>query len=54
MDTWKRVPVSKAIEKKMQIITCCKCKDPAVALDHHFPYDNYHNRCAKHWGETDK
>lgn len=45
---WRRAIKPKKNEK---IITCCKCKRPAILLDHFYPYHIDHNLCEIHQKE---
>lgn len=47
VDSW--TCVDKKDAKGKEIIPCCKCKRPAVTLDHHRPYDNQDNLCKEHY-----
>lgn len=49
MDSWKRMTLARAKREKRAIIPCSMCKNPAVSLDHLWPYDILYNRCAEHY-----
>lgn len=46
-EVWKRVAAKKADPK--DIIRCCMCDQPAVSLDHLWPYHSEMTRCAEHF-----
>lgn len=48
-DSWKRMTLARAKREKRPIIRCSMCKEPAVSLDHMWPYDILYNRCAEHY-----
>jgi len=47
--SWVRIEKEELIKKGGEIITCCKCNNPAVSLDHHYPYMIDFNLCKKHF-----
>ena len=47
--TWERMTKAQAKRQKKTIIPCFMCKNPAVSLDHLYPYHQEMNRCAKHY-----
>ncbi len=46
---WKRVTKTKAAKKGLKIIKCVYCDNPAVSLDHLWPYCNDHTVCKNHF-----
>ena len=48
---WRQVSFAKA--KKDKIIKCCACPEPAVQLDHLYPYEGHFNRCINHLEEVE-
>jgi len=51
-ESWKRVDIKKA--KEADIIRCAFCNNPAVRLDHLWPYYCETNSCEKHLNEFKK
>lgn len=45
---WERVTLEQAIKQKSKIITCSYCQNPAISLDHFWPYHSEMNYCADH------
>lgn len=45
---WKRMTLARALKEKRTIIKCCHCKNPAIRLDHYYPYMLDMNACADH------
>lgn len=45
---WKRIKKSE-LKKDDRVITCWKCKRPAVVVSHYYPYEGYEsNLCIVH------
>lgn len=43
---WKRMTLARAKKENRSIIMCAKCKiNPAISLDHHYPWMNDYNLC---------
>ena len=51
-ESWKRVDIKKA--KEGNIIRCAFCNNPAVKLDHLWPYYCEMNACKKHLDDFKK
>lgn len=47
-DGWKRMTMKRALKENRKIILCCQCNEPAVSLDHFYPYMSNRNFCQKH------
>lgn len=47
-DTWARVS-SISIRNRAKIILCNLCDNPAVSLDHGWPYNKERTLCAQHF-----
>lgn len=45
---WQRMTLARAKKEGRKIITCAKCKRPAISIDHHWPCENEHNYCERH------
>lgn len=48
---WRRMTVARARKEGRRIITCARspgCKEPAVSVDHYWPYMRGANCCAAH------
>lgn len=51
--SWKRVSKEKAKKSKLTPIKCSYCAEPAVRLDHSWPYMSGMTSCASHLDRTD-
>lgn len=45
---WERVTLEQAIKEGKKIIKCSYCQNPAISLDHFWPYHSEMNYCAEH------
>ena len=51
--SWERVSKEKAKKNKLTPIKCSYCAEPAVRLDHSWPYMSGMTSCASHLDRTD-
>ena len=50
-DSWKTISISE-VQPNDFIIPCVDCEEPAIHIDHHWPFMSGHNRCANcAWAE---